>query len=189
MAGSTSAALEIGPRLKAARKTVGMSLRALAERTGFSASFLSQVELGHCSPSLASLEKIAAALDLALVDLLSDPPRVQSPVFRRSERESVRSAWSRATAESLLPLQMDQDITSMLITIDAGGRTGTIARRRGSKEFAYCVRGRVALAMGDGQHILEAGDCVLLTGTQTASWENVGKGRAEVLLVGARLRS
>lgn len=43
-----------------------MSLRALGEVTGFSASFLSQVENGLASPSISSMEKIAAALGVTL---------------------------------------------------------------------------------------------------------------------------
>jgi transcriptional regulator with XRE-family HTH domain len=180
--------LDIGPRLKAARRAAGMSLRSLAGQTGFSASFLSQVELGQCSPSLASLEKIAAALDLSLVELLSDPPKNPSPVVRRTERESLRSAWSRATAESLLPAQADERLHAMLVSIDAGGKTGRLDRRRGSVEFAYCVRGRVSVAIGGVDHLLGPGDSVLLEGGQGVSWENLGRVRAEVLLVGAKLR-
>ena len=55
--------VKLGPRLKAARNAKSLSLRALGERTGFSASFLSQVELGQASPSLASLGRIAVELE------------------------------------------------------------------------------------------------------------------------------
>ncbi len=43
-----------------------MSLRALADRVDFSASFLSQIENGQCSPSISSMEKIANALGVTL---------------------------------------------------------------------------------------------------------------------------
>lgn len=39
-----------------------LSVRTLAARAGFSPSFLAQVENGLASPSIASLEKIVAAL-------------------------------------------------------------------------------------------------------------------------------
>jgi transcriptional regulator with XRE-family HTH domain len=52
----------LGTSLRYLREQHGMSLRALAERVDFSASFLSQIENGQCSPSISSMEKIANAL-------------------------------------------------------------------------------------------------------------------------------
>ena len=65
--------LHLGPKLRALRLEQNLSLRALAGRTGFSASFLSQVELGQVSPSLLSLDRLATALGLSLPLLLSRP--------------------------------------------------------------------------------------------------------------------
>lgn len=186
--GREIATLNIGPRLRAARESLQLSLRALAERTGFSASFLSQVELGQTSPSLSSLQRISAALDVELVDLLRDAsaPRT-APVLRRNERQLIRSEWSRAAAESVLPDGAGDHLRAMLLTLDAGGRTGRIERRRGSREFAYCVRGRVGLIIDGERHELDEGDSVLLDDMPATAWENRGEGRAEILLVSARL--
>lgn len=179
--------LDIGPRLRAARKGRRLSLRALAERTGFSPSFLSQVELGQTSPSLGSLQKICAALDLQLAELLSEPERQRStPVVRRRDRESLRSDWSQASTESLLPTDGDDHLGALLLTLDPGGRTGAIERKPGTRELAYCVRGRVVLVLGGDRHPLSAGDSAILDDAPVACWENDGKGRAEVLLVSVR---
>ncbi|MBW2121971.1 MAG: ATP-binding protein [Deltaproteobacteria bacterium] len=56
--------MDIGTRLKEVRRLKGMSLRDLARRVDVSASFLSQVEKGKCRPSLETLGKISAALDV-----------------------------------------------------------------------------------------------------------------------------
>src|SRR5690606_34750451 len=97
--------LAIGDKLRSARVRSRLSLRELGERTGFSASFLSQVELGQSSPSLASLHKITEALGMSLAQLLTAAE--PSTVLRRSQREQVRSDWSRATAETLVPASAD----------------------------------------------------------------------------------
>src|SRR5918999_627226 len=62
--------LDVGPRIKALREAMDLSLRDLAERTGVSAPMLSQVERGETSPTLAVAAKIAAGLELALSQLL-----------------------------------------------------------------------------------------------------------------------
>src|SRR3954452_19737276 len=60
----------VGPRIRALRGTMGLSLRDLAERSGVSAPMLSQVERGETSPTLAVAGRIATGLDLSLSQLL-----------------------------------------------------------------------------------------------------------------------
>jgi transcriptional regulator with XRE-family HTH domain len=178
--------LKIGPRLRAERKSRKTSLRALAKRTGFSASFLSQVELGQTSPSLASLQRICAALEVDLPDLFRSPGHEpESPVVRRAHRESLRSEWSKASAQSLLADGLDEGITALLLSLDPCGRTGALPLRKGWRGFAYCLRGKVTLSLGKERHQLGAGHSVLMT-QPNASWENRGKTRVEVLLITAR---
>ena len=62
----------VGDKVKAFRTARRMSLRALGEATGTTASFLSQLERGLARPSMASLDKIAAALATSVVELLAD---------------------------------------------------------------------------------------------------------------------
>ena len=54
--------MTLGARLRAARARRRLTLRTVAERSGLSRGFISQVELGQVSPSFASLSKIADAL-------------------------------------------------------------------------------------------------------------------------------
>ena len=56
--------MDIGIKLKEVRRLKGMSLRELARRVDVSASFLSQVEQGKCQPSLDTLSRISAALEV-----------------------------------------------------------------------------------------------------------------------------
>ncbi|MDQ2940171.1 MAG: helix-turn-helix domain-containing protein, partial [Actinomycetota bacterium] len=59
-----------GPRVRALREAMGLSLRDLAQRSGVSAPMLSQVERGETSPTLFVAAKIADGLDLTLSQLL-----------------------------------------------------------------------------------------------------------------------
>src|SRR6202008_4279571 len=60
----------IGPRVRALREAMDLSLRDLAERSGVSAPMLSQVERGETSPTLQVAARIAAGLELRLSQLL-----------------------------------------------------------------------------------------------------------------------
>jgi transcriptional regulator with XRE-family HTH domain len=64
--------MEIGERIRIARRGKGFSLAALARASGLSKGFLSQVESGASMPSVTSLRRIAEALDIAAYRLLDD---------------------------------------------------------------------------------------------------------------------
>jgi len=76
----------LGSSLRGLREQQGMSLRALAERVDFSASFLSQIENGQCSPSISSMEKIANALGVTLGQFFLSANQHVVNIVRASER-------------------------------------------------------------------------------------------------------
>src|SRR5690606_39330864 len=53
---------EIGSKIKALRKEKKLTLKTIADETGFSISFISQLERGKSSATLESLKKISLAL-------------------------------------------------------------------------------------------------------------------------------
>ena len=66
----------VGGRIRDMRRARSFTLVQLAEAAGLSHPFLSQLERGLASPSMASLERIARALGTSQVELLSvDEPR------------------------------------------------------------------------------------------------------------------
>src|ERR671932_1561458 len=86
MATAATDTLQIGPRVRALREAMDMSLRDLGERTGVSAPMLSQVERGETSPTLAIASRIAAGLELSLSQLLRLDESGGVTVVRRTER-------------------------------------------------------------------------------------------------------
>src|SRR5262249_35803574 len=59
----------IGPRLRAQRERLGLSLRELARRIGVSASLISQIERDKVNPSVSTLYSLVRALGLGMGDL------------------------------------------------------------------------------------------------------------------------
>ena len=81
--------MQLGPCLRAARIRRGLTLAELAAAGGLSKGFVSQIENDKTSPSLDTLERLAAALDLSVVDLLRDatePPLHPTSSGRPSRR-------------------------------------------------------------------------------------------------------
>jgi transcriptional regulator with XRE-family HTH domain len=180
--------MEFGERLREARQKRSLSLRALGELTGFSASFLSQVELGQASPSLGSLQRIADALGVTVAGLL-DRGGPTGAILRKAGRGTLRSTWSKATLQSLMPASADEKLQAILLRLETGGKTGGMPCAPGRRLFAYCTSGTVAavLAEPNEEILVEAGDSVVLEGPRTAAWENRSELPAELVVVTARV--
>ena len=65
----------LGARVRARRRTLGSTIKALASTSGVSARYLTELENGRGNISIGKLAGLATALDLALVELLSPDPR------------------------------------------------------------------------------------------------------------------
>ncbi|HKE64176.1 MAG TPA: helix-turn-helix domain-containing protein [Micromonosporaceae bacterium] len=76
----------LGARLKRARQESGLALREVARQLGVSASFVSQMENGKSTPSVATLYSMAQLLDVSIDELFSgehqDGARAHSPAVR-----------------------------------------------------------------------------------------------------------
>src|SRR3954451_9238108 len=81
--------IQIGPRVRALREAMDLSLRDLGERSGVSAPMLSQVERGETSPTLAVASKIAKGLELSLSQLLRLDEGGSVTVVRARARRSA----------------------------------------------------------------------------------------------------
>ena len=66
---------ELGARVRAWRARRGMTRRVLAADSGLSERFLADVESGKGNVSINSLESIARALNISILELLQDAPR------------------------------------------------------------------------------------------------------------------
>ena len=67
--------IELGSRIRAWRARRGMTRKVLAADSGLSERFLADVESGKGNVSINSLEAVAGALNITVIDLLQDAPR------------------------------------------------------------------------------------------------------------------
>lgn len=174
----------VGGHVRRLRVELGLSLRALAVQTGFSASFISQVEHGQVSPSIGSMQKIAEALGVSLGEFFATAaPADGGLVVRAGERQALSSAWSRAEIETLSSGRPTARLQAMLVTLASGGRSGKHPHPYRHEEFAYVLRGSVVLQLGTQTYTLKRGDSVTIPPRQSRRWENQASRAACILVV------
>jgi transcriptional regulator with XRE-family HTH domain len=173
----------LGNSVRYLREQNGISLRALADRTDFSASFLSQIENGQCSPSISSMEKIANALGVTLAQFfLSANPQAVN-IVRASERAHMPLDWSRSEIASLGSLSNPMQVRASMINIKPGGLTGEDTTPSISDEFAMVFAGRATLKLKESEQTLERGDSVTVVAGTGRQWRNGSDTPAEILVI------
>jgi transcriptional regulator with XRE-family HTH domain len=179
----------IGEVLRGLRERQGLSLRTLATRVGFSASFLSQLENGQVSPSIASLARIAGNLGVTLVDLFEATQEREAVVVRAASRPGFTSAWSRARVESLIGPGARRPFEALCITLAPKGSSGKSLAGQNSDQFAYVLEGSLTLHLNDEAHALSVGDAVVIPKGHPHRWENDAAQPAQILFVSARFEA
>lgn len=179
----------IGETLQRLRQERELSLRTLASMTGFSASFLSQVENGQTSPSIASLDRLARALGLTLADFFDEVTASEAPVIvRAADRKTLRSGWSRARFASLVPQGALQRLDGILITLAPGGRSGKQPESLPYEQLALVTEGEVTLKLSWEEFVLSTGDAVAIPAGCAHQWDNGSDASATFAVITARRR-
>jgi transcriptional regulator with XRE-family HTH domain len=156
-------------RLRARREERGISVRALADRVGVSASSISQIETGKANPSVGALVALTTELDLSLTEILarpSDDPvgasaNPESPVLRETDRPRFQLehgvTWDRLTPEA-------DDQADFLYAIYAVGGASCPAdalMRHQGREYGLLLSGRLGARVGFEEYQLSAGDSIV----------------------------
>jgi transcriptional regulator with XRE-family HTH domain len=179
--------IHIGPRVRALREAMDLSLRDLAERSGVSAPMLSQVERGETSPTLSIASRIAAGLELRLSQLLRLDESGTVTVVREADRRRGGSPERGHAFEVLTAPLPGQRAELSRHTLAAGARTGGAGdppmHEPGSREIALVEHGSVVLDIDGERHDLAAGDCVTFDADLAHHFENPGPGDAALLAV------
>lgn len=180
----------IGEHVRRLRLKRHVSVRTFAAQTGFSPSFISQLENGLVSPSLGSLQKIAETLGVTLGEFFAATASSaeESLIVRRSARRRLDSTWTDAHLEALGSMNRSRRLEAVLAIFGPGGRSGKHGHSQPHEEFAFVLRGRVTLTLSDEDNELAAGDAVTLPAHAPHRWENHGKEPVEILLVSSRTR-
>ena len=190
---SSADPIAVGPRVRALREAMGLSLRDLAHRTGVSAPMLSQVERGETSPTLAVASRIAGGLELTLSQLLRLDEADGVTVVRRADRRGGGADPAGHSYEVLTPPLPGQrsEVSEHVLASHAatGGPGDPPMHEAGSRETAVVTSGSVRLVVGEANYDLEEGDTVTFDADLPHHFENPETEEARFLsVVSAGLR-
>jgi len=176
------AEVDVGERLRALRRFRRATLRTVAERSGLSESFLSQVERGRSSASIESLRRMADALGVSMADLF-EPDSLPGPrVLRRDERPAL--SFGVLGKKLLLTPRPLHHLEVFAGELEVDGSTGAEPYAHGDSEELFVVlSGTVQLELGGELFELEPGDSIDYRSSTPHRVSNTGQDLAEVMWI------
>jgi transcriptional regulator with XRE-family HTH domain len=172
--------LALGTRIRTLRRARGQTLRQLADEAGVTESFMSQVEREVASPSIATVRKVARALDLTIAELFAEEPAV-GRVVRRGSRRRIAYPGLRAVDE-FLTTGVSGKLQVIISTIEPGGGTGPDPYTHDSdEEVVVVLAGDLELWVADERYLLHEGDAITFP-SRLPHW-NVNRGETTVTVL------
>jgi transcriptional regulator with XRE-family HTH domain len=174
--------VDVGERLRTIRQLRRRTLKEVADRAGLSESFLSQVERGRTSVSIASLQRIAGALGVEVSEVFAYDGAERPRILRRDARPSV--TWAAVGRNALLTPKPFHSVEVVAADIDPGGSTGDEPYAHGdSEEVFFVVSGEIELQLGSELFELSEGDSAQYRSSTPHRMRNRGDVPAEVLFI------
>lgn len=165
----------VGQMVKELRSKRGLTLEEVAEKSGCTPGFLSQLERNKAAPSVTTLYSIAEALGVTVTDFLPEGIN-PAKISRQDSRESFQFEGS-AICYSLLSTKFPHGaMASFLLNILPYNQALPTdeARAHMSEEFVHVMDGVLRLWIGDGFYDLYPGDSVYFRSTVKHRLENRG---------------
>ena len=172
----------LGDRIRGLRESRARSLKQLAAATGLTQSFLSQVERDLTSPSVASLRKIAEALDTSVATFFAGGTPNGRLVRKDARAELVHP--KRRWRDALLTPTLTGKLQVIWTEIEPGGGSGEEPYSHDSdEECVVVIRGKLDFWVGDEHYALSAGDALTFESRIPHKNHNPGPGKTQVLWV------
>ena len=178
----------IAARVRDLRAGLGLSIEALAGRSGVSRSMISLIERGQSSPTAVVLEKLATGLQVTLASLFDAPRPAPDPVARQADQPVWRDPHSGYRRRNVSPAGVDSPIQIVEVRFPPRARVAyeTGAREPLVHQQVWVLDGSVEITWGDVTHRLEPGDCLAMALDRPVAFHNPGRRTARYAVVIAR---
>jgi transcriptional regulator with XRE-family HTH domain len=182
----------IAERVRELRIARGLSLDALAARSGVSRSMISLIERGESSPTAVVLEKLAAGLGVMLAALFDAPAASSAPagpVARRARPPEGRAAPPRDgyVRRNVSPPGVPQPMQIVEVRFPPGARVAfeTGARDARVHQQVWVLEGTMEVSVGAERYRLQDGDCLAMLLDRPTMFHNPTRRSARYAVVWA----
>ncbi|MCJ2121191.1 helix-turn-helix domain-containing protein [Methylobacterium sp. J-077] len=158
----------LGERIRERRRDLKKTLQEVADASGLSVGFISQIERNLTVPSLSSLAMVAEVLDISIGDLTGQPA-APNPKTRQDNRTPYSLEAGQVRYERLSSVFPGSALHSVKFTMPCGYRSETVSHH--GEELVFVIRGRIQYRVLKEVFVLDEGDSLHFDATKPHSIE------------------
>ena len=177
----------MGERIRALRRERSLSLMEIAQRTGYSVGYLSQIERGLSSPSLRTMVALGEAFGVGLSGLFSTSPAHGGGengglVVRAAERSRMDLWRTGIDKDMLTPHDEAFGLDLYLMKLAPGGFSGEDFFAHAGEEAGVVMEGTLELNVEGNIWTLETGDSFRFSSLRPHRYRNPSENRPTQVL-------
>jgi transcriptional regulator with XRE-family HTH domain len=179
-------AVQLGRKIKRLRLKRSMGLVELGQRTGLSASFLSQLETGRVVPTLRNLSRLALVFGKDLNYFFASKQQGCFRISRGTSRTQLNTEQRAGTmiSESLSVLIPDRTLVPCIAEFPLSASDAAFMPRRfEGEEFVYVLSGSVQAVASSKEGDLSEGDILWVDGNLQREYRCQAGQTAKLMIV------
>jgi transcriptional regulator with XRE-family HTH domain len=172
----------VGLRLRHIRQEKGMTVEALAAAAGLDKGFLSRLERGAKQPSVGTVLRLSAALEVPVGQLFGEHTAEDLVRVSRASGRNRSDQGGGYRFELLTP----RGGLMEAFLFEPGPQFSGAGQRHDGEEMFFVLAGTVEMRTPDRSHVLETGDCAYFPGHLVHSMRCIGPETATAIIVVSR---
>ena len=178
-----------GNKIRLLRKEKNLTIEEFAEITGFTASYISQVERNKVEPSLSALNKISNALNVSLYYFLEEQSD-KIIITRKDDRKTIISE-NKADISFLTHISENYGIKPEFyayeITLKPGQWDSRILSALKCHKCIIVKKGTLLVELSNSNEVLQTGDSIYIDSDLPHRCYNPTSSELEVLCITSSL--
>ncbi len=166
---------DTGARLKSEREARKLSQRQLAAAAGVTAAMISMIEQNRTSPSIATMKKILAGLNIPLSAFFAEDTAPEPKWhFTRDELREITPKGQGGVRFFQVGRPGETALMILYETYQPGADTGPDVYSHEAEEGGIVISGQILITVGGETRLLQAGDAYLFNSRQPHRFQNPG---------------
>jgi len=152
----------IGRRLKEIRKEKGISLVALAEKSGVQIATLSRIQNNKMTGTIETHMDIAKALGVVFTQLYTDYAEDSTGAESKSPTQTAELTThnEESSYKILVEKVLKKKMMPILVKIEPEGTTSLEENEYGTEKFVYLLEGELEIKVGEKVFLLAQGSTI-----------------------------
>lgn len=172
----------VGEKLRQLRSERNISQRDLARIAGLSPNSISLIERDETSPSVATLQSLATALNIRMSYFFEEETPTSVLHLKSGDRPKIVS--DGVIIEGMGKTLPFQELEPFLIMLEPhAGSGGERQVVHSGHEFVYCLQGKIEYVIDGKVYLLEEQDILIFEATLPHLWRNPFETSAKLILI------